>query len=307
MHAPRNRAPRPALMAALLAATLAACGGDDGPGPTDQSGRLEGQVVIAGTEAGAGPLVGATVTISQIDENSPTGAVRTVAGTVTTDAGGRYGLDVGLLNGLFLVEAAGGSYVEPASGETIALDAAASIRTLHHLPLLAVRTDALVSPVGHLTHALAQALLDAGQAGADARLDDAHAVASTHLDAHFGNVHWEAVVPANPGVPAPSPTEPVRAAFVLAGWPILAADLAERASASVQGGEQLHVDERLGRGSGGGAVPDPAAGSRPGRRLRWQRRKRPRWRPAGRGMPSRGPSLPDQPDRMPARDLPGPV
>jgi hypothetical protein len=86
MHAPRNRAPRPALMAALLAATLAACGGDDGPGPTDQSGRLEGQVVIAGTEAGAGPLVGATVTISQIDENSPTGAVRTVAGTVTTDA-----------------------------------------------------------------------------------------------------------------------------------------------------------------------------------------------------------------------------
>ncbi len=134
MHAPRNRAPRPALMAALLAATLAACGGDDGPGPTDQSGRLEGQVVIAGTEAGAGPLVGATVTISQIDENSPTGAVRTVAGTVTTDAGGRYGLDVGLLNGLFLVEAAGGSYVEPASGETIALDAAASIRTCTTCP-----------------------------------------------------------------------------------------------------------------------------------------------------------------------------
>ncbi len=224
-------------MAALLAATLAACGGDDGPGPTDQSGRLEGQVIIAGTEAGAGPLVGATVTISQIDENSPTGAVRTVAGTVTTDAGGRYGLDVGLLNGLFLVEAAGGSYVEPASGETIALDAAASIRTLHHLPLLAVRTDALVSPVGHLTHALAQALLDAGATGqpaADARLDDAHAVAADHLDRHFGDVAWEAVVPANPSVPAPSPTEPVRAAFVLAGWPILAADLASAASASVQ-------------------------------------------------------------------------
>jgi hypothetical protein len=237
MHAPRNRAPRPVLMAALLAATLAACGGDDGPGPTDQSGRLEGQVIIAGTEAGAGPLVGATVTISQIDENSPTGAVRTVAGTVTTDAGGRYGLDVGLLNGLFLVEAAGGSYVEPASGETIALDAAASIRTLHHLPLLAVRTDALVSPVGHLTHALAQALLDAGATGipaADARLDDAHAVAADHLDRHFGDVQWESVVPANPGVPAPSPTEPVRAAFVLAGWPILAADLASAASASVQ-------------------------------------------------------------------------
>ncbi|MBP6841920.1 MAG: hypothetical protein KA190_31765, partial [Kofleriaceae bacterium] len=222
------------LVAVAAALAPVACGGDDGPGPSGQSGRLEGQVIIAGAQPGAGPLVGATVTISQIDENSPTGAVRTVAGTVTTDGGGRYALDVGLLNGLFLVEAAGGSYIEPVSGETIALDAAAKVRTLHHLPLLAVRTDALVSPVGHLTHALAQALLDAGLAGADARLDDAHAVAATHLDAHFGNVHWEAVVPANTSVPAPSPTEPVRAAFVLAGWPLLAADLADRASASIQ-------------------------------------------------------------------------
>jgi hypothetical protein len=227
---------RGAFAATLLAAltAVAACGGDDGPGPTGQSGRLEGQVIIAGAVMGGGPLVGATVTISQIDENSPTGAVRTVAGTVTTDASGRYGLDVGLLNGLFLVEAAGGSYVEPTMGEMIALDAASTVRTLQHLPLLAVRTDALVSPVGHLTHALAQALLEAGQAGPDARLEDAHAMAAEHLDRHFGDVTWESAVPANTSVPAPSPTEPVRAAFVQAGWPILAATLAAAADATLQ-------------------------------------------------------------------------
>ena len=160
--------------------------------------------------------------------------MRTVAGTVTTDASGRYGLDVGLLNGLFLVEAAGGSYVEPTMGEMIALDAASTVRTLQHLPLLAVRTDALVSPVGHLTHALAQALLEAGQAGPDARLEDAHAMAAEHLDRHFGDVTWESAVPANTSVPAPSPTEPVRAAFVQAGWPILAATLAAAADATLQ-------------------------------------------------------------------------
>jgi hypothetical protein len=116
----------------------------------------------------------------------------------------------------------------------IALDAASTVRTLQHLPLLAVRTDALVSPVGHLTHALAQALLEAGQAGPDARLEDAHAMAAEHLDRHFGDVTWESAVPANTSVPAPSPTEPVRAAFVQAGWPILAATLAAAADATLQ-------------------------------------------------------------------------
>ena len=142
--------------------------------------------------------------------------MRTVAGTVTTDASGRYGLDVGLLNGLFLVEAAGGSYVEPTMGEMIALDAASTVRTLQHLPLLAVRTDALVSPVGHLTHALAQALLEAGQAGPDARLEDAHAMAAEHLDRHFGDVTWESAVPANTSVPAPARPVQIRTASVRA-------------------------------------------------------------------------------------------
>jgi len=213
------------LLSALITTSCTSSTGDDGGPPGGHGGMLAGQVVLAG------PVANATVTVSQVSIDDASASIVADAGTATTDATGRFEVDVGELNGLFLIEAAGGEYTEPESGELIELDRTASIRTFQHLDLFASRTDALVSPIGHLTEAMARGYLAAGRSP---DIDDALATVKPHLDAHFGNVDWERAAPAALDAPAASPTEPVRAAFVLGAWTVLAEDLAVVAEASRQ-------------------------------------------------------------------------
>ena len=211
--------------AMFVVAALGACGGDDGGGDDTRSGSIAGQVRIGG------PVVGATVKVAQLSTTDATGSVVQELGTTTTDETGRYQLDVANRNGLFLVEASGGRYSEPESGEPIELDATATVRTLHHLDLFESRTDAMVSPIGHLVEAMARGYLADGRAG---NLEDALAAVAPHLNTHFGNVDWEFAVPADLSIPAASPTEPVRAAFVLGAWGVMAEDLALETESSRQ-------------------------------------------------------------------------
>jgi hypothetical protein len=218
---PRS-SPRLAALAGL--SLLAACsgpGGDDGDdGDDDDPG--DGSV-LAGEVWIGGPVAGATVTVTQLDPDSADGAIKAEAGTTTTGADGRYELAIGELNGLFLVEARGGTYTELASGDVVELAPDAAIRSLHHVELFEGRTDALVSPVGHLTDAFARGYL------ADRRattLDDAIAAVKPHLDDHFGDVDWERLRPASLATAATGATSEVRAALVVGAWSLYAGDLA---------------------------------------------------------------------------------
>jgi hypothetical protein len=222
---PKPPKPASSLLLGTALTLAAACTAADDQPPDPTNGTLAGRVVLTS------PVANATVTVSQIDLTSPTGEIRAVAGTATTDATGAFSVELGELNGLFLVESAGGEYTEPASGERIALDPSATIRSLQQVELFAGRADALVGPIGHLTEAMARGYLAHGDAQ---RLDDALAAVKPHLDAHFGDVDWERTALADLSQPATSPTEPVRASLVLGAWALLATDLAVAAEASPQ-------------------------------------------------------------------------
>lgn len=198
----------------------AACGDDTMDVPSG-SGSLTGRVAMSG------PVSGAAVTVEQLDLD--TGEVTATVGTTTADAAGAFTLDTGAANGLVRITARGGSYTDLASGERIELDADAALETVIELDLLEERTGVRIAPVGHLVAARMRAAI-AG--GVDARF--ALETAAEHVNRHFGNVDWERTEPAPLAEPAPSPTEPVRAALVEAALSYLAADIAGEAGASPQ-------------------------------------------------------------------------
>jgi hypothetical protein len=202
-----------------LAGVLGAC---FDPSPPSYTGVLGGQVVVSG------PLRGATITIDQLDR--VTGEVLFHIGDAVTDGDGRFGgIETHNNNGIFRIRAWGGRYRDVATGSEIELDATDELRSLLRFPLLGLREDSLVSPIGHLVEARAMALRDVlGDMTA------AMAMATGHLHPHFGNVEWGLVPLARLDQPQISPTEPVRAAFLHAALSVLASDIANDAQAGPQ-------------------------------------------------------------------------
>jgi hypothetical protein len=215
--------------AGAIALVAAACGTDGGGGDDDRTGSLEGQVVVAG------PLRGAKLSIDQLHIDNDIGDVREHVADLVTDDDGRWSLpETGLLNGLILVTATGGEYLDRVSNSTIVLDDEAQIRGLFDVDIYEERF-LLVSPVSHLTEALARARLAAGQ---EPNLWDAREKAAERIDRHFGGVDWARIELADIEQPATSPTEEVRAAAVHAAWPVLADDLRAASGATPQ---EVHV------------------------------------------------------------------
>ncbi|MEZ4402568.1 MAG: hypothetical protein R3B06_21270 [Kofleriaceae bacterium] len=220
---------RAVLVAAALACGLTACVADDIPQVVggDGAGLVGGHVLMTLD----GPLVGARVSIDHLEYQAATPVVRSHVGDVVTDATGYFQIAVNLDSGYFLVTTHGGQFRDYATGATVVLDDTRALTTILYTDYQEPLTTGLVTPISYLAHRL---IVARTAAGADASLIDAHALADAHLDAHFGGLHWERTAVGDLAVAAPSPTDDVRAAFILAAWSYLARDLAQAAGSTVQ-------------------------------------------------------------------------
>ncbi len=214
-------APRLAAFAAL--ALAAACAGDDAP-PTDTGGKVGGQVLMSLD----GPLVGAQVSIDHLEYLGDRIEVRNHLGDLTTDAAGHFEIPTNLSSGYFLIKTRGGQFRDFLSDQTITLDPADEFSALLYTDLGEKLTTGLVTPISHLALRLIETRTEAN---ADGSLVDSYNLVTEHLDAHFGGVPWERVAPADLTRTAASPTNEIRAAFVLAAWSLLARNVATAAGA----------------------------------------------------------------------------
>ncbi len=194
-----------------------------GPPPELRAhGYLSGRVLIA---PGVG-LAHATLAIEQIelydDGATPRGTFRNHILDVQTDENGFYGpVSVRDYAGLFLLRTMGGEYRDPISGARIRFDASQELRALHFMDFFHTRTDANVTPVHSFVEARFRYLATLnGMEPLEARR-----TAYADIGAHFGNLDWDPISPAEPGQPAVSPTDDVRAMAVLGGLAILTDDL----------------------------------------------------------------------------------
>lgn len=217
-----------AVPVAALALLAVACTSDDRPPPTDdQSGTVGGRVLMT-LDA---PLVGAQVSIDHLEYLAATPQIRGHVGDRTTDAAGHFEIPTGLNSGYFLITTRGGSFVDYATGQTVVLDPSDELTALLYTDLLEDLTTGLVTPITHLAHRL---IVARTTAGLDRSLVDSHTLVNAHLDQHFGGLRWERAAPASLAAHATSPTDEVRAAFVLAAWSMMARDIAAAAGQSAQ-------------------------------------------------------------------------
>jgi hypothetical protein len=190
--------------------------------PPAPASSIRGQVIISGGVRGAR---------LSVDRLNARGEILSHIGDAVTDDAGRFviELETGTEHGLFRFLAQGGSYQDLVTGATVELDTHDELVSLIRFGLLPQRDDALVSPIGHMVEART---LERFRASGDlmAAFDETRA----SLHHHFGNVDWDQVIPWPLDRPAPSPTEPVRAAFVLAALSVLAHDIALDAGAGPQ-------------------------------------------------------------------------
>jgi hypothetical protein len=208
----------------VLAAVTAAC---DKPHTSTWSSQVGGRVLVA---PGLG-LVHAKVSIDQVNLYDGKAAIRKHVGDATTDDQGYFDpLLTESTNGLVLVDASGGTFVDLVTGAPVQLDPSVHLKAIHWLGLFEDRSSNMyVTPV--------HALVEARFRYEVSRLHDTTQAASeayAHINAHFGALDWEKVIPADLGVAAPSPTDEVRAAFVLGGLSILADDLRVASSSTPQ-------------------------------------------------------------------------
>jgi hypothetical protein len=203
---------------------IAACAD---PPMTDHTALVGGRVLVA---PGA-PLVGARIAVDQVNLYDGKAEIRKHVGdAVSDDHGGFPALPTGTINGLILIDASGGTYTDPVNGARIQLDSSVHLKALHWLGIFEDRSATMyVTPVHSLIEARFRykvtTLHDTTQA-----VNDAYA----HLNAHFGGLDWETVIPADLSVPTASPTDEVRAAFVLGGLAILADDLRTASNSTPQ-------------------------------------------------------------------------
>src|SRR5882724_2648115 len=215
-----------AKLAACLLGVYFAVAACDGPIPTPPSAYVGGRVLLA---PGA-PLVGAHISVDQEDLYDPSGKVRRHVGDTVADSDGAFAhFSVGTVNGLILIDASGGIFDDPVSSARIQLDPETHIRAIYPLGIFGDNESMLVTPV----HALVEARFhyDVTQVR-----DTRTALANAYrlVDAHFGNLKWETVTPADLTVPATSPTDEVRASFVLGGFDLLADEIRSASNSTAQ-------------------------------------------------------------------------
>lgn len=190
------------------------------------TGSLGGQVVVSGG------VRGAHVVVDQLDAH--TGEVYQRVGEDTTDADGRFVIpETREASGLFRLVSRGGAFKDLATGATIQLDEDDELQSLLWFPVVDQRTDALVSPIGHVIAARAWSRLEKF-GDMTAAVEDA----TDHVARHFGQTEWSLVALHDLAAPATSPTKPVRAALVHAALSFLVKDIAAATGASPQ---QLNV------------------------------------------------------------------
>jgi hypothetical protein len=221
----RSRAPTPSGLALGVLACITAIGPagcwNDIELPNPPPGFLGGQVVLSGG------VRGARVSADQIDLE--TGEVRYHIGETVTSVTGHYEMEAGIRNGIFKITAKGGAFEDLATGATIQLDDTDEMVSLTWFTILDRRDDALVGPLGHLVAARTMERLQVL-----GNMTEAFEESRKLFHQHFGDVDWGEVRLWPLDQHAPSPTEPVRAAFVHAALSVLARDIAAAAQAGPQ-------------------------------------------------------------------------
>lgn len=202
-------------VAVLLVATLASCSQPENP---DINGYVGGRVLLA---PGVG-LAHAHIEIDQLQLYDGKAEVRKHVGATETDDQGFFpAVPTSSVNGLLLFDVSGGTFSELVTGARIQLDATTHMKALHWLdPFQDRGSDIFITPV----HALVEARFRFKMREHNDTIK-AVAEAYDHINAHFGKVDWETVVPADLSKPATSPIDEVRASFVLGGFALLADDL----------------------------------------------------------------------------------
>lgn len=187
-------------------------------GPETRSGWLTGRALVA---PGV-PLVGSTILVDSIDHHDGRGGLRRrVAAEAITDEEGYFETPTYTASGVLMLTTSGGTFHDPISGRLIKLDRDVGMNALHWLArpfgtaeqthitpmhaLVEARFRRKVIELRHVRRALAAAYAQVGE--------------------HFGNVEWEHIEPADLQQPQPSPTEDVRASWLLGGFALLAADM----------------------------------------------------------------------------------
>ena len=116
-----------AVPVAALALLAVACTSDDRPPPTDdQSGTVGGRVLLTLD----GPLVGADVSVDQLEYTAATVVVREHIGDTLTDADGHFEMLTGTASGYFLITTRGGQFRDYATGQAVVLDPADELTAL---------------------------------------------------------------------------------------------------------------------------------------------------------------------------------
>ncbi|MDA8085688.1 MAG: hypothetical protein M0Z75_03225, partial [Nitrospiraceae bacterium] len=95
-----------------LSLLLSSCGGGGGGGP--QSNTPSSGAVLSG-KASDGPIADGTVDVYALNADGSTGAL---IATATTDSNGNYSVNLGSYSGNVIVEVAGGTYTDEATGQT---------------------------------------------------------------------------------------------------------------------------------------------------------------------------------------------
>jgi hypothetical protein len=219
----------------MICLALAAC--DEVPEQT-QTGLVGGRVLVA---PGVG-LAGARVVVDQVNLYDGKAAIRKHVGETMTDARGYYppspesaehgpgGLPTGTINGLLLIDVSGGTFTDPLNGARIQLDSSVHLRAIHWLGIFEDRRDSMyVTPVHAMIEARFRSEMD-GLGDTTKAANEAY----NHLNAHFAGLDWETVIPADLSAAATSPTDEVRAAFVLGGLAMLTEDMRTQSNSTPQ-------------------------------------------------------------------------
>lgn len=180
-------------------------------------------------------LAGAVVHVEHLDrfglEGRRPGDVSEPLGSMTTDEQGNFAAEhAPTLAGLHRLRVTGGSYRDPISHALIRRDERSELRALVRLDFAEDRSESVVvTPVHSLIEARfrQQLAVVADPVAAFER-------ASATLGGHLGGLDWSEVDLADPSLSQASPTEDVRAAFVLGGLAVLTSHMRLAGAASVQ-------------------------------------------------------------------------
>ena len=183
--------------------------------PPEDLGVVAGRVI-------KGNVSGATVTVFRL-EGLERGAQ---VGAATTDADGAFRVPVGTATGPFLVVAAGGAFVDEATGVTAQLNTA-ELTALVPTFAIATKLESIrVTPVSHLAAGLAQYWVRTE----DAELAAADAEAWQRLNLHFGALDWRVATPTDVTTTTGATLdEPTRQGLLLAALSMQARLIAEGA------------------------------------------------------------------------------